>query len=209
MGLLCLGACGSDPILERAAELEAGGGAATAEGASAEGAPASTGRSKGGGAAPVLTGEPEPDVVTPAEPAPGVPEEPRPGDPGEPPPGEPGPPGQPAPTGPSVTLSGTVRVPSYTKGVVRIDLFDGDQRDLEGPRPAVVAVTRVERPGAWSARVPEGQPVWIGAYVDVDGDGRPAPSEPSGWYAANPVEAEADVGGLELVLEVPPAEGAP
>lgn len=214
LGLSGVAACGGDPILERAAELEADGGAgeggATGDGAAqADGPGGGEDRRVGGGAAPILTGEPEPGVVTPAEPAPGVPKEPQPGDPGQPPPGEAGAAGPPPSEGPTVTLSGTVRVPSYTKGIVRIDLFDGDQRKLEGPRPSVVAVTRVDAPGAWSAEVPAGQAVWIGAYVDVNGDGRPAPGEPSGWYADNPVQAGADQAGLELLLEVSPEEGAP
>ena len=108
--------------------------------------------------------------------------------------------------GPSVVLRGTVAVPDYTTGAVRIDLFDGDQRKLDGPRPSVVAVVVLRSPGAWSVTVPQGSPLWIGAYVDVDGDGRPAPSEPIGWFAGNPVQATADTAGLELVLEPEGAE---
>jgi hypothetical protein len=91
---------------------------------------------------------------------------------------------------------------------VRIDVFDGDQRDLSGPRPQVVGMGKIAAAGHFSVAVPQSAAkVWIGAFVDVDGDGRPGPAEPSGWYARNPVStASGDVNNINLSLAV---EGRP
>ncbi len=110
-------------------------------------------------------------------------------------------------TGPAVVLSGTVTVEGWTRGEVRLDVFDGDQRDITATRrPSVVAVGRLEKPGAFEIRVPESAGyVWLGGFVDVDGDGRPGPGDPSGWYTGNPVSIDGDVSGLELTLAPPKA----
>lgn len=174
-------ACGSDPILEQAARDAA--------------APAPT------------TSTAEPARVQPADPPPG--------DPGQPPPGEqpppaPGIPDEPAPgsSGPQVTLTGTVTVPDWKPGgSIRIDVFDGDQRDLSAPRPSVVGMQRLSAPGAFSVSVPASAgAVWLGAYADLDGDDRPSPSEPAGWYTGNPVALSGTVSGISLTLavEAPP-----
>jgi hypothetical protein len=51
--------------------------------------------------------------------------------------------------------------------------------------------------------------VWIGAYADENGDGRPEPEEAAGWYEDNPVAVSADQNDLRLRLsrEVPPTDG--
>ena len=51
--------------------------------------------------------------------------------------------------------------------------------------------------------------IWIGAYCDVDGDGRPGPKDPSGWYAQNPVAAASDLSGIAIILEIPKEEELP
>ena len=132
----------------------------------------------------------------PAEPAPGVPDAP--------------PPGKGVPEGPSIRLSGRVSAPAEVTGPVRIDAFDGDQRDLSGPRPAVVAVGHLAGPGDFELSVPAGSgPLWLGAYMDIDGNGRPDPTDPVGWYSGNPLTGEGDQAGLDLVLAIEaPPDGA-
>ena len=86
---------------------------------------------------------------------------------------------------------------------LRIDIFDGDQRKLDGPRPSVVGVMRLEEPGAWSVVVPESAAeLWIGGYADDNRDGKPDHEEPVGWYSGNPVQGGADRSGLSLTLSV-------
>ncbi len=198
--MLFLGAvgCGRDPILERADEL---------------GEQAHAGGGVPGGGGPGAGSPPAPPPGDPAEPPPGKGEDPPAGRAADPPPGTPDEPapGAPGADGPSVTVSGEVRLADYELGKVRIDIFDGDQKDLEGPRPSVVAVAEIERPGPFSVQVPVSAPqVWIGAYVDEDLNGRPGPLDPAGWYAGNPVETEGGADGVIIELqrqEPPPQRG--
>lgn len=182
--LIFAASCGSDPILEQAARNDAAPSPSTS--------PTST---------------PEPARVQPSDPPPGDPGQPPPGDPGQP---EPGVPTEPAPgsDGPQVTLSGTIAVPDWKPGgSIRIDVFDGDQRDLSAPRPSVVGMQRLSEPGAFTVSVPaSAEKVWIGAYADLDGDDRPSPAEPAGWYASNPVSLSGTVSGISftLAVEAPP-----
>jgi len=182
--------CGGDPILDRAADMEVGA-PAVAEG--------------GGGT--VAAQPPPPVEPTPGggEPAPVVPDDPERVVPDDPPPG-----GAVVTSGPTITLSGRVEVVDYAGGQIRIDVFDGDQQELSGPRPSVVGVARIDQPGPWSVAVPATtEKVWIGAYADENGDGRPEPKEAAGWYEGNPVVVSADQDDLRLRLsrEVPPTDG--
>jgi len=120
-----------------------------------------------------------------------------PGVPGEPAPGVPG------DSGPKITLQGDVTLENWIGGDIRIDLFDGDQQNLTGPRPSVVASIRLDAPGRYSVHVSEEvEKVWLGAYADVDRDGRPGPTDPVGWYPNNPVYIGADQSGLDIQLEL-------
>ncbi|MCK6501968.1 hypothetical protein L6R53_00950 [Myxococcota bacterium] len=108
-----------------------------------------------------------------------------------------------------MTLRGEVRLPDYDLGSVRLDIFDGDQKNLEGARPSVVAVVNLERPGPFEVQVPASAArVWLGAYVDEDLDGRPGPQDPSGWYVGNPVLTDGGADGIviELVRQPPPPQ---
>jgi len=205
--LLALVACsgGRDPILDRADEMSAGGDAsADAAGAPPEGRPAPQPV-----AAPAPAPAAEPPPVQPADPPPGVPDGPPPAPAGD---GQGGDPGSTPPSGPQVVLSGSVTVPDWDGGAIRIDIFDGDQQAAagsEGPRPSIVAVARLDRPGAFSLTVPASGPVWVGGFVDADQDGKPSHTDPSGWFAGNPVDASADAAGIQLTLAPPgppPAE---
>jgi hypothetical protein len=165
-----------------------------------------------------LAAAPEPGVPedptpgTPEEPSPAAPgSEARP----DPPPGgdgvalepEPGIPKEPSPApagspggadhggkeegqvdqGPHVLLRGQVSGGSG-EAKIRIDLFDGDQRNVSGPRPKVVGVHEIEGPGPFELSIPvSASRVWIGAYADTNGNNRPDKGEPSGWYARNPI----------------------
>lgn len=200
--LVVLAACGRDPILEAAEDLESRSGG--------QGAPGG-----GGGAGQGSPGQGSPAPGDPVAPPPAIPDAPPAGSPAEPPPGTPrepprGEPGQAgADDGPKVTVSGEIRLEDYDLGSVRIDVFDGDQRNLEGPRPSVVAVASLDRPGAFEIQVPaSASQVWLGAYVDEDLNGRPGPLDPAGWYSGNPVDTEggADDIVIQLVRQPPPKQ---
>jgi len=175
--------CGQDPIEQRAAEL-----------ASQNSQPGS-----GGAQSPPPGGSPsagsQPGIT-------GIPEEPSPGIPNEPPPGQPL-----GGDGPQITLSGEVELEEWSGAPIRVDIFDGNQQDLAGPRPSVVGVVHLDAPGAWSVGVSSaiGQ-LWVGAYSDENKDGKPDHNEPVGWYQGNPVAGGADRGDLKISLTVQPPE---
>jgi hypothetical protein len=227
-------ACGGDPILDKARELEAeraGGGSGGAVGGALDGAAA--GGALDGGEVVVAPGIPD-EVMTPGipdEPAPaeagapwggdtgsvtitpGVPDEPAPapagapggsdtgavavtpGVPDEPSPGAPGTAGGAAHAdkqvgfeGPTTTLRGWLRMDESIQAKIKIDVFDGDQRNIAGPRPSLVTVASFDRPGEFEIEVPlSAKRVWLSAYADTTGDGRPSKGEPTGWYPGNPV----------------------
>ena len=106
-----------------------------------------------------------------------------------------------------ITLSGTVTLADWSGAPVRVDVFDGDQRDLDGPRPSVVGVARLMEPGAWSVSVSAsiGQ-LWVGGYADDNQDGKPDHNEPVGWYGGNPVAGGVAQTGIALSLTVQPPE---
>ena len=98
-------------------------------------------------------------------------------------------------------------------GAIRIDIFDGDQRAAagqDGQRPRVVAAHELSKPGPFSVSIPASVPqVWVGGFVDEDGDGRPSHTDPTGWFGGNPVTTAGGVDGLVLRLETaPPPPGA-
>lgn len=200
-----IGACGggSDPILDRAAALEGETSASPAT------APATTGQAPPQPKPkPVQAPAPQPGAA--AEPTPGTPADPAPGKPDEPAPGPAagGAPGTLPSEGPQVVLRGTVAVTGWSGGAIRLDIFDGDQRAAAGgagPKPSIVAVHEVTQPGPFSVEIPQsvGQ-VWVGGFADEDQDGRPSPTDPTGWYTGNPVSTATDQSGLALVFEPPP-----
>lgn len=193
--MLCSG-CGPDPILEAAEALEQEESSSGGDGAAAGG-----------------PGEPgEPDTVQPGEEnmEQGIPEEPEPGVPEEPeaaPPGSPGGArhaGQEAeqqPVGPQVIVRGVV---SGEPGVgkIRIDMFDGDQRNVSGPRPKVVAVHEISTLGPFDHSVPvSAKRIWLGAYRDVNDNKRPDKGEPFGWYSRNPIYLDDVPDLIEVEIE--------
>ena len=44
---------------------------------------------------------------------------------------------------------------------------------------------------------------------DVDGDGRPGPNDPSGWFAQNPISSAKDRDGIVIQLAIPVEENSP
>lgn len=174
--------CGQDPIEQRAAEL------------------ASQNNRPGGGAqSPPPAGTPSSGSTKGTT---GIPEEPSPGIPDEPPPGQPL-----GGDGPQITLSGEVTLAEWSDAPIRVDIFNGNQQDLAGPRPSVVGVVHLDAPGAWSVQVSQSiSQLWVGAYSDENNDGKPDHNEPVGWYSGNPVAGGADRGDLMLSLTVQPPE---
>ena len=184
--------CGSDPILDRAAELEKENSSVISKQESAEISkkPAASQQEK-----------PVPKNITPGKPEQPKPVQVKP---------KPQPPNQ---EQEKITVSGIISIQGtgdWKDKPIRIDIFDGDQRSLEGPRPKVISTKRVSQLGDFSISVSKNEEkIWIGAYCDVDGDGRPGPKDPSGWYANNPVKAGADLSGITIILEIPKDEPNP
>ena len=57
--------------------------------------------------------------------------------------------------------------------------------------------------GDFEIEIPErDSPYWIGAYVDVDQDGKPGANDPSAWYSGNPIMGNRDNSGVVLELSV-------
>jgi len=211
--------CGKDPILEAAENIDAEEPSSEAgEAAEPSEQPAAMGED----------GEPEPGVPeepSPApagsterpdppphssgtgkavEPEPGVPEEPSPAPPGTPGGAEhPGKEGGVLEEGPQVLLRGTISGGESVGGRIRIDLFDGDQRNTSGPRPRVVGVHEVSKSGPFELSVPQSvKRVWIGAYRDLNQNNRPNEGEPFGWYSRNPVYLDDPPAQIEISLAV-------
>ena len=209
-------ACGQDPILERM-EDETESLDTIAEETVSE-------KPTENSLSPPLPVQPREDLVPPkptqpkeistispgqpsSEPPPGVPSsEPTPGQPSaEPTPGIPTAPapGNPFKDGPLVKLSGRVTVPNWNGAPIRIDIFDGDQRQIGGQRPNVVMMEYLNSDGDFEIEIPERDtPYWIGAYVDIDQDGKPGANDPSAWYPGNPIMGNTDTSGVLLELSV-------
>jgi hypothetical protein len=137
-------------------------------------------------------------------PKPGVPEDPEPAPPGTPGGADhPGKEGGVVAEGPHITLRGRITGGESAGGRIRIDLFDGDQRNTSGPRPRVVGVHEVNPSGTFEISVPQSAGrVWIGAYRDLNQNNRPNEGEPFGWYSKNPVYLEDPPSLVEITLAV-------
>ena len=217
-------ACGKDPILEAVEDMDEVEASAGGEN-QASGNPMAEGN--GGEPAEGIAEAPEPGIPEEPEPAPagskdfpeppkgtdglGKPKEPEPGIPEEP---EPAPAGSPGGAhhakkgggeeaeGPNVNIRGRVDGPGGG-GKIRIDLFDGDQRNVVGPRPKVVGVHEIASPGGFEVSIPASEKrVWVGAYRDVNGNNRPDKGEPAGWYSKNPVYLDSVPSSVVIVLAV-------
>jgi len=102
-----------------------------------------------------------------------------------------------------VSFSGEIRVENWSGKPIRIDIFDGDQRNIGGKRPSVVRSEIITTTGPFTLFVPKSElQLWIGAYIDEDQDGRPGPQDPSGWYSANPVTASSAQTDISISLEL-------
>ena len=111
------------------------------------------------------------------------------------------------PDGPTITLSGTVRYGDYGKGTIRVDVFDGDQSDRSlAQRPGVVAWADMESPGAFSVQLPVSKgKVWLSAFNDANGDGKPDHEDPGGQCQDNPmVVGNQDISGVVIDLQYNP-----
>lgn len=137
-------------------------------------------------------------------PKPGVPQDPEPAPPGTPGGADhPGKEGGVVEEGPHITLRGQITGGESVGGRIRIDLFDGDQRNTSGPRPRVVGVHEVNPSGTFEISVPQSSGrVWIGAYRDLNQNNRPNEGEPFGWYSKNPVYLEDPPSLVEITLAV-------
>ena len=103
-----------------------------------------------------------------------------------------------------ITIKGTINANNPTNKAIRIDIFDGDQRNIGGKRPSVVVSKTVESGPDFEIFLPKkDQQLWIGAYIDEDEDGRPGPMDPSGWYSGNPVSGSSNSGDITLILGIP------
>lgn len=222
-------ACGADPILEAAEAMDkettSKGESTPAEGV-VPGEPGEPGAGEPGeeNMEPGVPEEPTPGIPDEPAPAPagsermptpppggdGVPEEPKPGIPEEPEAAPPGTPGGAAhagkeaeeqDSGPQVIIQGEV-FGEPGMGKIRIDMFDGDQRNVSGPRPKVVAVHEIPELGPFDHSVPvSAKRIWLGAYRDVNDNKRPDKGEPFGWYARNPIYLDDVPSRIEVKIE--------
>ena len=103
-----------------------------------------------------------------------------------------------------VTFKGKIEGSNANNRPIRIDIFDGDQRNIGGKRPSVVVSTTVESGSTFEIFLPKkDQQLWVGAYIDEDNDGRPGPMDPSGWYSGNPLSGEEDQQSIVIQLGIP------
>ena len=187
--------CSSDPILDKATKIKE---------ESVKNLQSSSSSPK-----PGTPKEPKPVQV---KPKPGTPKEPKPVQvkpkPVKPKEGKPE-----KESKPKVTLSGRVEIlgdGDWKGKPIRIDVFDGDQQAIDGPRPKVVSTKRIKQQGDFTLSVQQkDQSLWLGAYCDVDGDGRPGPNDPSGWFSQNPISAAKDSNEIVIQLAIPVEENAP
>ena len=179
--IFSLAGCGSDPILDKATQIK-------------EEAVKETKASSSSQPKPGTPKEPKPVQV---QPKPVKPKEVKPQKESK----------------PKVTLSGRVEINGdgdWEGKPIRIDVFDGDQQAIDGPRPKVVSTKRMKQQGEFSLSVDQkDQSLWLGAYCDVDGDGRPGPNDPSGWFSQNPISSMSDRDGIVIQLAIPVEENAP
>ncbi len=194
-------ACGADPIMDRA-------NAERAEESNGQGGAGHPGPGQANGPIPGDPSQPPPGQA--AQPPPGAPPQPEPGVPNQPQPGTPDDQVEATagtPDGPTITLSGTVRYGDYGKGTIRVDVFDGDQSDRSlAQRPGVVAWADMESPGAFSVQLPVSKgKVWLSAFNDANGDGKPDHEDPGGQCQDNPmVVGNQDISGVVIDLQYNP-----
>jgi hypothetical protein len=123
---------------------------------------------------------------------PGVPEEPTPASPGSPGGNAHKDKKEEPMDGPQVRVRGRISSASPVQGKVRIDVFDGDHRDIRNQgdkRINHILVHEIERPSWFEISIPLAyKRVWIGAYGDLNDNKRPDRGEPVGWYRSNPVQ---------------------
>ena len=154
--LVVLLACGQDSILDRADELKL-----QKDGSKSSFQEKNQSQRGSGASPPQPQSQPPPQpnsgqVGKPVEPQAGIPDEPTAG-------------GGVVIDGPAVSLSGVIEVSDWGGGPIRLDVFDGDQQDITGPRPSVVAVGEVKRPGPFVIEVPvSAKNVWLGGFSDDD-----------------------------------------
>jgi hypothetical protein len=88
---------------------------------------------------------------------------------------------------------------------VRVDVFDGDQRDFT-KRPGVVGWADLGAPGPFTLTVPTSAgKVWISAFNDANSNGRPDDQDPKGYHEQSPVALDdGDVDGIVLTLVYDP-----
>jgi hypothetical protein len=87
-----------------------------------------------------------------------------------------------------VNLSGRVEFAAFDGGLLRVDIFDGDNLRHGSKRPSVVATVELDAPGSFTVAVPvSAEYVWVSAFNDADRNDRPGPLDPSGSYDGNPV----------------------
>lgn len=175
--------CGSDPILDRAEELKE------------DKKPPKTSTAEKASSPPKTS----PPVVAPPTVQPPKVEPPKALAEGrvDPPPKNPK-------DGPFITIKGKIEVGNWSGKEIKIDIFDGDQRKIDGDRPSVIVSEILKKQGSFEIHLPQSdKQLWIGASIDEDGDGRPGPQDPSGWYPSNPLSAKKDHTGVNFSLDVP------
>ena len=201
--------CGGDPILTRADQERAEEGSAGQGDPYAPGTLRNPGPGQPGQPTPGDPGQPEqgaavqPPPGAPDQPQPGMPDQPRPGVPDQPG-GQAADPGVPS-EGPMVRIQGEVRYAGYSQGKVRVDVFDGDQRD-HTKRPGVVGWADLDGPGPFDLAVSQASgKVWLSAFNDANGDGRPGHEDPTGFMADNPLVLDEDaISGVVIELKLNP-----
>ena len=109
--------------------------------------------------------------------------------------------GQMEEAGPQVIIRGVVTGEPGI-GRVRIDLFDGDQRNVSGPRPKVVGVHDIDDVGVFELSVAaSAKRIWLGAYRDGNDNKRPDKGEPFGWFGQNPIYLDDIPARIEVKIE--------
>ena len=184
---MIFGACQEDPILQTAEQLQ-------------KNPPKSEGISKKPSFSTKKKDPPKVKVF-----APGKPNEPKPVKAKDPNPVKPNmDPPKPKQQEEQIQIKGKIIIENWSGKIIRIDIFDGDQRKIGGKRPSVVATRRIKDPNNFSISIPKtSKSLWIGAYVDENEDGRPGGKDPSGWYRKNPIAGDQNHQNITLSLTLP------
>ena len=111
-----------------------------------------------------------------------------------------------ASTGPEIRVTGTIEVPNYVGGIIRLNVSDGDQSLQNGPRPNVLRVEFIKKPGPFQIKVPAmDRQIYIDAFNDSDKNGSPGSNEPKGALKT-PLNGNVDHSDIRLTLTSPTAE---